>query len=113
MADTAQRAKLYWDSRKKEVVLPLDVLAHTIDVRIPQDVLEAAEDNQRDEPVRRASRHFDMFLDAAINKVCRQEYEDDGSILLRIRDLPGPSERRNINRPLGSLALWQTLRHRH
>lgn len=84
--------KLTWDPATKEVSFPLGIADHAITCRVPQYVLKRAGDNADTEPLEVASKYFGLFLDVAISKVNRQLIEGDGSVLVRLIDLPYPLE---------------------
>jgi len=74
------------------VSFPLTISDQTVTCRIPQYVLKRAGDDADAEPLKVASTNFDVFLDVAVSKVNQQLYERDGSVLVRLMDLPDPPE---------------------
>lgn len=92
MPNRGWQSKLHWDPASKEVRFPLDISGHTVICRVPRYVLKRGGNDVDVEPLKTASEQFDLLLDIAVSKVSRHLFERDGSVLVRLMDLPDPPE---------------------
>ena len=92
MTKQSSGANLYWDAAGKEVTFPLDIPAHRVLCRVPYDVLKRIAYDPDAHPLKLASERFEALLDAAITKVNRKQYERDGTVVVRLMDLPDTPE---------------------
>lgn len=90
MASARPLTELSWDPAKEEVSFPLHLSSHSVICRVPDYVLKQAERDADGDPVALASRYFQVLVQVALEKANRQEYERDGTVLVRLMDLPRP-----------------------
>ena len=91
---------LYWDAVGKEVTFPLNIAAYGVLCRVPYYVLRRTADEPDAHPLKLASAGFATLLEVAISKAKRSQYELDGTVIVRLMDLPAPPSSRDDDKGL-------------